>query len=70
MEGFGVPLDFNDLSHLVLSDPTEWEVVLQIAKYLGKYGVNKLIFSLKDEKSTFSMGRRISNASSNAFQMH
>ncbi|KAL7553023.1 hypothetical protein ACHAWF_016264 [Thalassiosira exigua] len=62
MEGYGVPLDYNDLSHLVLSSRDEWEVVLQVAKYLGKHGTSNAIFSLKDEKHTFDLGRRVARA--------
>lgn len=64
MDGHGVPLDFNDLSHLVLSDHEEWDVALYVASYLGKYGTIRPVFSLKDEKSTFDVGRRVANSSS------
>ena len=63
MNGYGVPLDFNDLSHLVLSDPSEWDVALRVAEYLGKFGTTRPIFSLSDETPTFDMGRRICDAS-------
>lgn len=64
MCGFGVPLDFNNLSHLNLSSREEWDVVKQIAIYLRGHGVNKPLFSLKEEKHTFEMGLRFANASS------
>ena len=64
MRGFGVPLDFNNLSHLNLSSREEWDVVKQIAIYLRGHGVNKPLFSLKEEKHTFEMGLRFANASS------
>jgi len=64
MEGYGVPLDFNDLSHLVLSNRTEWDAGLRIAEYLNKHGTEKPVFSLNDETSTFDLGRRIAQASS------
>lgn len=35
----------------------------QVAGYLCKYGTNRPIFNLIDEKSTFDMGRRVANAS-------
>ena len=60
---YGVPLDFNDLSHLVLSDPNEWDVALRVAEYLGKLGTDRPIFSLRDETPTFDMGGRICDAS-------
>jgi hypothetical protein len=63
MNEYGVPLDFNDLSHLVLSDPNEWDVALRVAEYLRKIGTDRPIFSLRDERPTFDMGRRICNAS-------
>ena len=63
MNEYGVPLDFNDLSHLVLSDPKEWDVALCVAEYLGKLGTDRPIFSLRDETPTFDMGRRICDAS-------
>ena len=63
MNGFGVPLDANDLSRLVLSDPSEWDVVKHVSVYLAQYGSHKPVFSLKDEKSTFDLGRRVANAS-------
>lgn len=63
MQGFGVPLDFNDLSHLVLSEKEEWEVVKKVALYLSKYGTNKPLFSLKEEQSTFDMGRLVADSS-------
>ncbi|KAL3776347.1 hypothetical protein ACHAW5_003521 [Stephanodiscus triporus] len=63
MKGYGVPLDFNDLSHLVLSDPSEWDVALHVAEYLGKVGTSRPIFSLRDETPTFDLGRCISNDS-------
>ena len=63
MQGFGVPLDYNKLSYLVLSTRQEWEAAQQVAVYLSKYGTNKPIFSLKDETSTFDLGRCVANAS-------
>jgi hypothetical protein len=62
MNGYGVPLDFNNLSHLVLSDTNEWDVALQVAAYLGKFGTTRPIFLLRDETPTFDMGQRICNA--------
>ena len=63
MQGFGVPLDYNNLSHLVLSKREEWEAVKRVGVYLCKYGTNKPVFSLKDENHTFDLGRRVANAS-------
>eukprot|EP00956_Cyclotella_meneghiniana_P007276 scaffold9913_cov36-Cyclotella_meneghiniana.AAC.15 len=63
MQGFGVPLDFNKLSHLVLSKREEWDTVRNVAVYLSKYSTNKPVFTLKDETHTFDLGRRIANAS-------
>ncbi|KAL3804145.1 hypothetical protein HJC23_013664 [Cyclotella cryptica] len=64
MQGFGVSLDFNYLSHLVLSEKEEWEVAKQVALYLNKYGTSRPLFSLKEEGPTFDMGRRVANKSS------
>lgn len=58
-----MPLDYNNLSHLVLSKQEEWEAVKRVGVYLGKYGTNKPVFSLKDENHTFDLGRRVANAS-------
>lgn len=58
-----MPLDYNNLSHLVLSKQEEWEAVKRVGVYLGKYGTNKPVFSLKDDNHTFDLGRRVANAS-------
>lgn len=62
MQDFGVPLDFNHLSYLVLSSKDEWDVAQYVAVYLSKHGVQKPIFSLKEEQHTFDLGRLIANA--------
>jgi hypothetical protein len=62
MQGFGVPLDFNHLSYLVLSSKDEWDVAQCVAVYLSKHGAQKPAFSLKEEQHTFDLGRLIANA--------
>jgi hypothetical protein len=62
MQAFGVPLDFNHLSHLVLSSKKEWDVAQHVALYLCKHGAEKPIFSLKEECHTFDLSRLVANA--------
>lgn len=63
MQGFGVPLNYKRLSYLVLSTRQEWEAAKQVAVYLHNYGIDKPIFSLKDEAPTFNLGRVVANSS-------
>ncbi|EJK67911.1 hypothetical protein THAOC_10982 [Thalassiosira oceanica] len=64
MKGFGVPLHFEDLGHLVLPTKAEGDVVLAVASYLKNVGTDSPIFSLKSEESTFELGRRFADQSS------
>ena len=63
MKGFGVPLDYNDLFHLVLSSQEEWKAAEHVAVYLNRHGTSKPIFSLEDKLHTFDLGRKVADAS-------
>ena len=63
MCGFGVPLDFRDLSHLVLSSREEWSAVQAVVRYLHQFGTDNPVFTLEDESPTLVMGRKIASSS-------
>lgn len=58
-----MPLDYNDLSHLVLSSREEWKAAEHVAVYLNRHGTSKPVFSLKDECHTFDLGRKVADVS-------
>lgn len=62
MHGFGVPLDFKDLRHLVLSDRKASDTVLIVADYLRPFSTAQAIFSLRLEDATFELGERYARA--------
>ena len=64
MKGFGVPLHFEDLGHLVLPTKAEGDAVLAVAAYLKKVGTGSPMFSLESEESTFNLGRKFADQSS------
>ena len=69
MQDFGVPLNFKDLSYLVLSSREEWEAAQNVAVYLNSCGRTKPIFSLAEERHTFDLGRNIAISSSDMLKI-
>ena len=55
---YGIALDSRDLRHLVLSDATHVDAVIELVKYLHAHRDRPFIFSLRDRDSTMNFALR------------